>query len=74
MKDILWEFLNDPNNEIINFNVNFFSRLTNECLTIDMSVCNMTIYENLVFVESKNSQSYSVIDLGKVVMIEFVEK
>lgn len=75
MQTILWEFLNDFDEDIDNYNVNFFSRLTNDCLTIDMSICNMTILseQNLLMVESKKSESYSVIDLDKVVMIEFIQ-
>lgn len=70
--DLIYETLNNEN--IRDYQLNFFSHLGNDCLTIDMGKCNIDMGDDTLIVRSMDTDDYSLIDLTKVVMVEFVKK
>ena len=70
--DLIYETLKKE--DIGEYQLNFFSQLTNDCLTIDMGKCNIDMGTDTLILESKDTDGYSLIDLTKVVMVEFVKK
>lgn len=70
--DLIYETLNNEN--IRDYQLNFFSHLGNDCLTIDMGKCNIDMGSDTLILRSMDNDNYSLIDLTKVVMVEFVKK
>ena len=70
--DLIYETLNNEN--IRDYQLNFFSHLGNDCLTIDMGKCNIDMGSDTLILRSMDNDNYSLIDLTNVVMVEFVKK
>ena len=70
--DLIYETLKNEN--ISDYQLNFFSHLANDCLTIDMGKCNIEMVADTLILRSMDNEGYSLIDLTKVVMVEFVKK
>lgn len=70
--DLIYETLNNEN--ISDYQLNFFSHFGNDCLTIDMGKCNIDMGSDTLIVRSMDNEGYSLIDLTEVVMVEFVKK
>ena len=70
--DLIYETLNNEN--IRDYQLNFFSHLGNDCLTIDMGKCNIDMGSDTLILRSMDNDNYSLIDLTKVVLVEFVKK
>lgn len=70
--DLIYETLKNEN--ISDYQLHLFSQLTNDCLTIDIGKCNIDLDEDILILMSRDNEGYSLIDLTKVVMVEFVEK
>ena len=70
--DLIYETLNTKN--IRDYQLNFFSHFGDDCLTIDMGKCDIDMGSDTLILRSMDSDDCSLIDLTKVVMVEFVKK
>ena len=70
--DLIYETLNNEN--IRDYKLNLFRHLGNDCFTIDMGKCNIDMGSDTLILRSMDNDNYSLIDITKVVMVEFVKK
>ena len=70
--DLIYETLKKE--DIRGYQLNFFSFFGNDCLSIDMGKCNIDMGSDTLILRSVDNDDCSLIDLTKVVMVEFVKK